>query len=173
MSALNTNIGCGATQVAQRLREGKQMFQCRHLTFIAAAAFLVSACAGTPLPQPGTVAGNATSPPVPASQSLDTVASTGRSSTPAEPARVTSKGPGASQENVAAQQEAIIGLKKDTIVLYRDEHGFEGERMVAGSFTLPTPARRASNNPQRLEILTAVGMRWVERAEVLLGASGR
>ncbi len=145
----------------------------RRPIFIALTTALVSACAGPQLPQLGPVAGNAPSAPVLATQSSDPIDVSGRNGTPSELTDGAKNRPITPRTNAAEQQEAIIGLRRDMIVLYRDESGFEGERMVASSFTLPTPARRASNNPQRLEILTAAGMRWVDRAEVVLNAPGR
>ena len=133
----------------------------------ATVAAFVTACAGVEPPK------------------LDPIASTDRPATPpfgiasggtassAEPASGPASGSNMAKSIATVQKETIVGLKKDTIVLYRDEKGFEGERIVAASFSLPAPARRATGNPLRLEVLTAEGVRWVNRADVAVNTDAR
>lgn len=139
-------------------------------SFAALVAVLLSACAGSPLPLLEPPAGGPQSTPPLASHSLPPPVVSTREGTSGQPAESTRNEPNAAKVIANAPEETIVGWKKDSIVLYRDETGFEGERIVVGSFSLPTPARPAVGNPRRLEVLTAAGMRWVDRAEVIVSA---
>lgn len=144
------------------------MIRCLGLIPVVLAGAVVTACASSPLPEIKPAGDNPQlSSPV-ASQSLPPASASSSKAAPAASASgLANAAIPAIPTNRTAQQEMIVGLKKDTIVLYRDESGFDGERVVAASFSLPIAARPAGN-ARRLEVLTAAGVRWVERAEVVV-----
>lgn len=151
------------------------MTRCTGFLFAALAAAAVAACAGSPLPRIEPIANAPQLSTSAASQPLPPALppASAQKAVTAEPAansRIPPNAPhvaGASGAVGTAPGEMIVGLKRDTIVLYREEGGFDGERVVAASFMLPAPAR-PSGNPRRLEVLTAAGVRWVDRAEVVV-----
>lgn len=133
-------------------------------------AGFASACAGVEPPKLIPTAGTVQPAPASSPQAVVPPATVDGATTSAKPADVQSPVPNPDRLAATAQGETIVGLKKDTIVLYREENGFEGERIVAASFSLPSLARRAAGNPRRLEIVTAAGVRWVDRAAVVVNA---
>ena len=167
LTLANDDIG---RLVAMMRQCGSNSFrQCAPMMrFLAATvAAFVSACSGVEPPKLDPVAGTGHQP---ATSSFG--AALGSKTTSAESAAAPAVGPDMAKSIATMQKETIVGLKKDTIVLYRDPNGFEGERIVANSFALPAPARRAAN-PLRLEVLTAEGVRWVNRADVAVNTDAR
>lgn len=74
-------------------------------------------------------------------------------------------------QRLPAAQDMIVGFKGQTIILFGDEFGHDGERVATAELNLPLQMKSSSSNAPRVQIDTAYGPRWVARSEIKLGVS--
>jgi hypothetical protein len=67
---------------------------------------------------------------------------------------------------------SVTGVRPTTVVLYRSETGHDGQRVPAGTLSLPLQGRATTATASRVEIETVDGLRWIDKADLILAASG-
>lgn len=73
-----------------------------------------------------------------------------------------------SQAKALTAGQPIKQFKSNSVVLYANETGHDGQRVAVSSLPLPLPTGRLSVDRTRIEIMTVAGARWVSAAEIVV-----
>jgi hypothetical protein len=84
------------------------------------------------------------------------------------PAAQAPSAPKAPSATAALEQRTITGFRSAMIIVFSGQDSHNGERMPTATMTLPLKARQLPGHPDRLEIMTVYGPRWIATSEVVV-----
>jgi len=159
------------------LHVGSVVRQQRILSLSLLAALAMTACTSATLPKLTDLTGGDTQPKAEGAPGPSDVALPGPMPPAAGVAGPSSVAPQAATVGdpvrPTSERAMIVGFKTQTVVLFAEEHGNDGERVATSSLVLPLQMRNAASNAGRVQIETAYGPRWIARSEIVLGAADR
>jgi hypothetical protein len=91
--------------------------------------------------------------------------------TPGLPTALTTPAPQRPVGPTTTEQRTITGFRGPMIIVFSAQDSHDGERIPTVTLNLPLKARQLPGSPERLEIMTVYGPRWVATSEVVIQAA--
>jgi hypothetical protein len=66
------------------------------------------------------------------------------------------------------QPRNVTGFRGPMIIIFSAQDSHNGERIPTATITLPLKAQQVPGHPERLEIMTVYGPRWIATSEVMV-----